>query len=57
MKEFVKMAGAVTVGTLAASGLAVCVLLNKKLMTAYTKKVMKITAEVTEEVMENMHEE
>lgn len=57
MKEFVKMAGAVTVGTLAASGLAVCVLLNKKLMAAYTKKVMEITAEVTEEVMENMYEE
>ena len=51
MKEFVKMAGAVTVGTLGASAIAVGLLLNKKFLKAYTKKVMDISMEVTEEVM------
>lgn len=55
MKEFVKMAGAVAVGTLAASGLAVSVLLNKKVLKAYTKKVMEISTEVTEQVMDEMY--
>lgn len=53
MKEFMKMAGAVTVGTLMASGVAVGVLLNKKVLKAYTKYVMSISTELTNELMEN----
>ena len=53
MKEFMKMAGAVTVGTLMASGVAVSVLLNKKILNAYTKHVMSISTELTNEFMEN----
>lgn len=53
MKEFMKMAGAVTVGTLMASGVAVGVLLNKKVLKAYTKCVMSISNEITNELMEN----
>ena len=50
MKEFMKMAGAVTVGTLMASGIAVSMLLNKKFLTAYTKKVMAVGVKVQEEM-------
>ena len=53
MKEFMKMAGAVTVGTLMASGVAVSVLLNKKALKAYTKCVMSISNEITNELMKN----
>ena len=53
MKEFMKIAGAVTVGTLMASGVAVGVLLNKKVLKAYTKYVMSISNEITNELMEN----
>ena len=53
MKEFMKMAGAVTVGTLMASGVAVSVLLNKKVLKDYTKYVMSISTELTNELMEN----
>lgn len=53
MKEFMKMAGAITVGTLMASGVAVGVLLNKKVLKAYTKYVMSISNEITNELMEN----
>ena len=57
MKEFVKMAGAVMVGTLAASGVAVGLLLNKKFLKAYTKRVVGITTAVTEEMMSDMYED
>ena len=53
MKEFMKMAGAVTVGTLMASGVAVSVLLNKKVLKAYTKHALAISKEITNELMEN----
>ena len=53
MKEFMKMAGAVTVGTLMASGVAVGVLLNKKVLKTYTKCVMSISNEITNELMKN----
>ena len=57
MKEFMKMAGAVTVGTLMASGVAVGVLLNKKVLKAYTKCVMSISKEITNELMENDYDD
>ena len=53
MKEFMKMAGAVTVGTLMASGVAVSVLLNKKVLKAYTKHALAISKEITNELTEN----
>ena len=53
MKEFMKMAGAVTVGTLMASGVAVSVLLNKKVLKAYTKHALAISKEITNELMKN----
>ena len=57
MKDFVKMAGAVAVGTLVASCVALGAVCNKKLMTAYTKKVMEVSMEATEEMMKTMYEE
>ena len=53
MKEFMKMAGAVTVGTLMASGVAVSVLMNRKILKAYTKYAMAISNEITNELMKN----
>ena len=53
MKEFMKMAGAITVGTLMASGVAVSVLLNKKVLKAYTTCVLSISNELTNELTEN----
>ena len=57
MKEFMKMAGAVTVGTLMASGVAVGVLLNKKVLKAYIKCVMSISNEITNELMKNDYDD
>lgn len=57
MKEFMKMAGAVTVGTLMASGVAVSMLLNKKVLKTYTKYVMSISNELTNELMENNYDD
>ena len=52
-----KMAGAVTVGTVMASGVAVRVLPNKKVLKAYTKCVMSISNELTNELMENNYDD
>ena len=57
MKEFMKMAGAVTVGTLMASGVAVSVLMNRKVLKAYTKYAMAISKEITNELMENDYDD
>ena len=57
MKEIMKMAGAVTVGTLMASGVAVSVLLNKKVLKAYTKHALAISKEITNELMENDYDD
>ena len=57
MKEFMKMAGAVTVGTLMASGVAVGVLLNRKVLKAYTKHALAISKEITNELMENNYDD
>ena len=57
MKEFMKMAGAVTVGTLMASGVAVSVLMNRKVLKAYTKYAMAISKEITNEFMENDYDD
>ena len=53
MKEFMKMAGAVTGGTWMGSGVAVSMLLNRKVLKAYTKYVMSISTELTNELTEN----
>ena len=57
MKEFMKMAGAVTVGTLMASGVAGNVLMNRKVLKAYTKYAMAISKEITNELMENDYDD
>ena len=57
MKEFMKMAGAVTVGTLMASGVAVSILMNRKVLKAYTKHVLAISKEITNEFMENDYDD
>ena len=57
MKEFMKMAGAVTVGTLMASGVAVSVLLNKKVLKAYTKRVMSVSEEISKEIMDTDYDD
>ena len=57
MKEFMKMAGAVTFGTLMASGVAVSVLLNKKVLKAYTKHALAISKEITNELVENDYDD
>ena len=57
MKEFMKMTGAVAFGTLMASGIAVSLLLNKKFLKAYTKKVMAISTEISNEIVDGMNED
>ena len=57
MKEFVKMAGAVAVGTLVASGVAMKLLLNKKFMKGYTKKVLELSEELMNETIDYADEE
>ena len=57
MKEIMKMAGAVTVGTLMASGVAVSILMNRKVLKAYTKHVLAISKEITNELMENDYDD
>ena len=57
MKEFMKMAGAVTVGTLMACGTAVCLLLNKKFLKAYTKRVMAISTEISNELTDTEYDD
>ena len=57
MKEFMKMAGAVTVGTLMASGTAVYLLLNKKFLKAYTKRVMAISTEISNELTDTDYDD
>ena len=57
MKEFMKMAGAVTVGTLMASGTAVCLLLNKKFLKVYTKRVMAISTEISNELTDTDYDD
>ena len=57
MKEFMKMAGAVTIGTLMASGVAVSILMNRKALKAYTKHVLAISKEITNELMENDYDD
>ena len=57
MKEFMKMVGAVTVGTLMASGVAVSVLMNRKVLKAYTKYALAISKEITNELMENDYDD
>lgn len=48
MKEFVKMAAAVAVGTLTASGVALALVLNEKAMTVYTKKMTEVAMKAME---------
>ena len=57
MKEFVKMAGAVAVGTLVASGVALKVMLNTKVLKMYTKKAMEIGEEIAKEIVETDFED
>ena len=53
MKEVRKMGGGVAVGTLMAASVAVSVLLNKKVLKAYTKYAMAISTEITNELMKS----
>ena len=57
MKEFMKMAGAVTVGTLMASGVAVSVLMNRKVLKAYTKYAMAISTEISNELTDTDYDD
>lgn len=57
MKDFMKMTGAVAFGTLMASGVAVSLLFNKRFLKAYTKKVMAISTEISNEIMEDMNDD
>ena len=57
MTEFLNMAGAVTVGTLMASGVAVSVLMTRKVLMAYSKHVLAISKEITNELMENDYDD
>lgn len=50
MREFVKMAGAVMIGTLAASGVAMKVVMNEKFLKMYTKKALEVSKKIAEEI-------
>ena len=52
MMYFVVVTLAVMVGTLLASGLAICIALNTKVLKWYMKKVSKISTVVVEESLE-----
>ena len=54
MMNFVIMALAIMVGTLLATGLTLVVMLNKRVIKAYTKWVMKLTKEFREELFEDL---
>lgn len=54
MMNFITMAAGVMVGTLAATGVMVVLLLNKKVLKAYTKYVTKIGMEIGQEVADEM---
>lgn len=57
MKEFVKMTGAVALGTLLASGVAMKLVTNKKFLKKYVYNVMKLGEEIANEVTENDFED
>ena len=57
MMEFIMMTLAIMVGILLASGLTLAVMLNKKVMRAYTKWMMKLTKEFREELFEDLEKD
>ena len=57
MMNFVIMALAIMVGTLLATGLTLAVMLNKRVIKAYTKWVMKLTKEFREELFEDLEKD
>jgi hypothetical protein len=54
MMDYIITTLAVMTGTLLASGLAVAVLLNKKVIKAYVKHVNKVSKEITEEMIDKL---
>ena len=57
MMNFVIMTLAIMVGTLLATGLTLAVMLNKRVIKAYTKWVMKLTKEFREELFEDLEKD
>lgn len=56
MMEFIMMTLAIMVGILLASGLTLAVVLNKKVMRAYLKWTLKLSKEITDELLESLEE-
>ena len=54
MMNFIMVAAGVMVGTLAATGVMVAILCNKKVLKAYTKYVTGISMEIGKEVADEM---
>lgn len=57
MKEFMKIVGGVALGTLLASGAAVSMLLNPRVLKAYTKRVMSVSEEISKEIMDTDYDD
>lgn len=56
MMNFITMTLAVMLGTLLAYGLIVALVLNKKVMKAYTKWATKLSMEIQEEALKSFEE-
>lgn len=54
MMDFIMMTLSFTVAILLASGLTVVMMLNKKVMKGYMKYVTKLSAEIADELAEEM---
>lgn len=54
MMNFITLAAGVMVGCLAASAAMLVLVFNKKVLRAYTKYILKISAEIENEVAEEM---
>jgi hypothetical protein len=57
MREFVKIAGAVAVGTLMAAGVMAKLAMSPKFMKMYMTKTMRTCESAAKDVMEDMFEE
>lgn len=54
MMEFVALALAVMVGSLGAGCVAFVLMLNKRVLKAYTKYVLKISEEIQDEMLDKL---
>lgn len=54
MMEFIVLALAVMVGSLGATGVVLAIVLNKKILKAYTMHVLKVSEEIQDEILDKI---